>query len=220
MTERAMDNFGLSKLYIVNPRDEWPSKKAEDSSKHAINIINNVKIFSSLEDAISNQNLVIATSNRKRFLNKKIFNDFKILKKKIKEEKNTAILFGPENSGLSNQDLRLASCIFTIPTAKINKSLNLSHAVSIVAYEIFNTTFNILDNKIDLKTDRISKLELANFMNFLINDLDSNRFFNPIEKKDSMVDNIYAIYNNLNLSKKELRMLWGMHKNLKKQPKI
>ena len=63
-------------------------------------------------------------------------------------------------------------------------------------------------------------MELANFMNFLINDLDSNRFFNPIEKKDSMVDNIYAIYNNLNLSKKELRMLWGMHKNLKKQPKI
>ena len=220
MTARAMDNFGLSKLFIVNPRDGWPSKKAEDSAKHAIKIINNAKIFYNLEDAIANQNLVIATSNRKRFLNKITFNNFKILKKKIKEVKNTAIVFGPENSGLSNQDLRLANCIFTIPTANTNKSLNLSHAVSVVSYEIFNTTLKNLADINDLKKDRISKLELSNFMNFLINDLDSNGFFNPIEKKDSMVDNIYTIYNNLDLSKKELRMLWGMHKNLKKQPKI
>jgi len=45
MTARAMDNFGLSRLYLVNPRDEWPSKKAENSAKHAKSIIKNVKIF-------------------------------------------------------------------------------------------------------------------------------------------------------------------------------
>lgn len=218
MTARAMDNFGLSKLCIVNPRDGWPSKKAENSSKHAKKIINNAKIFNNLDIAVSNYNLVIATSNRKRFLTKKTYNNFKILNKKIKEFKNVAILFGPENSGLSNEDLRLANFIFTIPTAKLNKSLNLSHAVSLVSYELFSSNFLQLNQLKDSKKDIITKLELSNFLNFLIKDLDSKGFFKPSEKKESMIDNIYSIYNNINLSKKELRMLWGIHKKLKNQP--
>ena len=100
MAARAMDNFGLSKLSIVSPRDGWPSKKAESSAKHANKIINKAKVYDHLEDAISNFDLVIATSNRKRFLTKKTYNSFNILKKKIRDFKNTAILFGPENSGL------------------------------------------------------------------------------------------------------------------------
>jgi len=70
-----------------------------------------------------------------------------------------------------------------------------------------------------LKKDKVTKHELSNFMNFLINELDLKGFFNPIEKKESMIDNIYSIYNNIDLSKKELSMLWGMHKKLSKLPK-
>ena len=57
-------------------------------------------------------------------------------------------------------------------------------------------------------------------MNVLIKDLDSKRFFKPEEKKESMIDNIYSIYNKMHLTKKELRMLWGMHKKLKNLPKL
>ena len=57
-------------------------------------------------------------------------------------------------------------------------------------------------------------------MNALIKDLDSKSFFNPKEKKESMIDNIYSIYNKMHLTKKELRMLWGMHKKLKNLPKL
>ena len=71
MTARAMDNFGLSRLYLVNPRDEWPNKKAEKSAKHAEGIIKSVQIFSNLEEATSQFNLVIATTNRQLFLTKK-----------------------------------------------------------------------------------------------------------------------------------------------------
>ena len=67
--------------------------------------------------------------------------------------------------------------------------------------------------------DKVNKLELSNFIKFLLKDLDSKGFFKPIEKKASMIDNIYSIYNKIGLSKKELRMLWGMHKKLKNQPK-
>jgi tRNA/rRNA methyltransferase len=219
MAARAMDNFGLSKLSIVNPRDGWPSKKAESSAKHADKIINRAKVYKSLEDAVSNYDLVIATSNRKRFLTKKTYDSFDILQKKIRDFRNTAILFGPENSGLSNQDIRLANFLFTIPTYNTNKSLNLSHAVSVMSYELFQANNTSFKKNPTSNIDKVSKLEFSNFINALLKDLDSRGFFKPIEKKASMIDNIYSIYNKTDLSKKELRMLWGIHKKLKNQPK-
>ena len=218
MTARVMDNFGLSKLYIVNPRDGWPSKIAENSAKHGKDIIKKAKNFNSLNEAVSKFNFVIATTNRKRFLTKKTYNNFSDLKKKIINFKNTAILFGPENSGLSNQDLRLTNYIFTINTVSRNKSLNLSHAVSVISYELFSSK-KINSNSKD-NFELVNKLELSNFMNVLIKDLDSKSFFKPKEKKESMIDNIYSIYNKMHLTKKELRMLWGMHKKLKNLPKL
>ena len=222
MTARAMDNFGLSRLYLVNPRDEWPNKKAEKSAKHAESIIKNVQVFSNLEKATSKFNLVIATTNRQRFLTKKTFNNFNNLSKKFKDFKKIAILFGPENSGLSNEDLRLANVIYTIKTAKLNKSLNLSHAVSVISHEIFSQNIQsskILENN-EKKDQKVTKGELSNFINNLIGDLDNKGFFNPVEKKDGMIDNIYSIYNKMDLTKKELKMLWGIHKKLKNLPKI
>ena len=219
MAARAMDNFGLSKLFIVNPRDGWPSKTAETSAKHADKIINKAKVYKHLDDAVSNFDLVIATSNRKRFLTKKTYDNFNILQKKIIDFKSIAILFGPENSGLSNQDIRLANFLFNIPTNNSNKSLNLSHAVSLMSYELSKLNKISTNEKLSSFDSKVSKLELSNFLNFLINDLDSRGFFRPEEKKASMIDNIYSIYNKIGLSKKELRMLWGMHKKLKNQPK-
>ena len=219
MAARAMDNFGLSKLSIVSPRDGWPSKKAKSSAKHADKIINRAKVYDHLDDAVSKFDLVIATSNRKRFLTKQKYDSFNTLQKKIRDFKNTAILFGPENSGLSNQDIRLANFLFTIPTYNKNKSLNLSHAVSVISYELFLANNSSVKNISTSNMDKVSKLELSNFIKFLVNDLDIRGFFRPVEKKSNMIDNIYSIYNKIGLSKKELRMLWGMHKKLKNQPK-
>jgi len=222
MTARAMDNFGLSRLYLVNPREGWPNKKAENSAKHAKNIIKNVKTFTNLEEATSKFNLVIATTNRQRFLTKKTFNNFNDLSKKFNDFKNIAFLFGPENSGLSNQDLRYANDIYTIKTAKLNKSLNLSHAVSLISFEIFSLKIKSskFQKKYEKTVEKVTKRELSSFINVLIDDLEKRGFFNPPEKKDSMIDNIYSIYNKMALTKKEINMLWGMHKKLKNQPKI
>ena len=117
---RAMQNFNLNELI----------------SKHAALIIRKTKVYQSLELAVSKFHYIIATTNIKRFLEKKNINSFNSLNKYINTNKNLAILFGPENSGLSNEDLRLADCLFTIKTSKKNTSLNLSHAVSIISYKI------------------------------------------------------------------------------------
>ena len=218
LVARAMHNFGLSELILVSPREKWPNKKSLQSAKNASIVIKKTKVYKSIELAISKFHYVLATTNRKRFLEKKTTNSFNDLNKYIFANKKIAILFGPENSGLSNSDLRLVDCIFTIPTSKINTSLNLSHAVSIVVYKIFEF---IKINKINLNntvsvTKISDKKELTNFMKYLILQLEKENFFYPLAKKQSMIDNIYAIFLKASLSKKEVNTLWGMFKKLTK----
>lgn len=219
MVARAMDNFGFNKLSIVSPREKWPNKKAIDASKNAKKIIENTKVFSDINEALNKFNLVIATTNRKRFLEKKTCNNFVQLKKSLNIQKNSAIIFGPENSGLSNTEIRLADYIFTIPTVNFNKSLNLSHAVSIIAYKIHEHQLISKKNQMTIDNafaERASKKDLSKFMEHLIKILDKANFFKPSEKRESMINNIFSLYLKANLSKKEIQMLWGMLKKLSK----
>ena len=100
MVARSMNNFGLKDLIIVSPRDNWFNTKSINAAKKANTIIKNVKVYNNLEDALNNFTYVVATTNRKRYLQKKSTSDFKFLKRKIISNKKIAILFGPENSGL------------------------------------------------------------------------------------------------------------------------
>ena len=216
MVARAMNNFGLNDLIVVSPRENWLNNKTINAAKKANSIIKNIKVFSSLEDAISNFTYVIATTNRKRYLEKKSTSDFKYLKNKINFYKKSAILFGPENSGLSNEDLNLADIIFSINTSNQNNSLNLSHAVSILCYKIFE--LNNLKNNINLKSKLtyINKSQLSKYFDYLFSNLENRGFFTPKEKKASMKNNIYAIFTKSPLTKKELQTLWGITKKLTK----
>ena len=108
MVARAMDNFGLKKLILVNPREKWPNTLSVKSSGNSKNIINNAIICDSLDNALKNFHFIIATSNRKRFLNKTHITNNEQLFEQIPENKKIAFIFGPENSGLSNEDLTLA----------------------------------------------------------------------------------------------------------------
>ena len=108
MVARVMHNFGLKELIIVSPRDNWLNSKSINAAKKAERIINNIKVYNDLESALSNFSFVVATTNRLRYLEKNSTNDFKFIKRKIISNKKSAILFGPENSGLSNEDLRLS----------------------------------------------------------------------------------------------------------------
>ena len=219
MVARVMDNFNLKELILVSPREKWPNKKSLESSKQAKKIIKNTKVFNSLPEALSKFQFVVATTNRKRFLEKKIIKSFSNLNRYVRINKNIAILFGPENSGLSNEDLRLANCLFTINTSKKNTSLNLSHAVSIVAfkiYEYFTTHKNGFSNQKNNSSILSNKKELSYFMDYLTKELEKVNFFYPLSKKQSMIDNIYAIFLKASLTKKETNTLWGMLKKLRK----
>ena len=159
---------------------------------------------------------VVATTNRKRYLEKNSTNDFKFIKRKIIVNKKTAILFGPENSGLSNEDLRLSDIIFTIETSSKSNSLNLSHAVTILSHKLFELNNLKITNSISIEKDNISKYQLSKFLNYIFENLENKNFFTPREKKESMKNNIYSIFTKIPLTKKELQTLWGITKKLNK----
>ena len=109
--------------------------------------------------------------------------------------------------------------MFTINTSKKNTSLNLSHAVSIVSYNIYeyyNTNKDRFSNQKYNSSVLSNKKELNYFMDFLTNELEKTNFFYPPSKKKSMIDNIYAIFLKASLTKKETNTLWGMLKKLRK----
>ena len=215
---RSLKNFGFSDLNIVSPRDGWPNTKARMTSVGAYNIIQKAKIYKNVSDAIEKFDLVFATTARKRDVNKKhisIVNFVKLLAKYRKT--NIGIMFGPEASGMSNQDLSLANFIIQIPTSKELTSLNLSHAVIIICYEISKSINSNDFKKEKVLTKLTSKSSIKNLIKFLEKILDKKSFFKHSEKKKSMILNINNIFGRLELSDKELRILFSVISSLNKK---
>jgi len=215
---RSMKNFGFQKLQIVNPKINFPNHKAKATSVGAFDIINKAKVFNEVENAIKPYDLIISLSARRRDINKKhiTIQDLKeIISKRINY--NIGLMFGPEASGLSNKDLSYSNFILQIPTSPRFKSLNLSHSLTIVCYEIFKiiNKKKIKKGSIDLKIS--SKSKISSVVSHLINLLEKKEFFIPIEKKHSMLMNINNLIYRLEPNDKELRILASIISSLSKK---
>ena len=211
---RAIKNFNIKYLRIVNPRCNWPNQKALATSVGAKNILKKAKIYSSIEQSIGDLDIVFASSSRIRRVNKKIIS-VSNLKKKIAKEQKIGILFGAESSGLSNDELSCADYLVKIPTNKKFSSLNLSHSSIIFAYEIFQhfSKKNVV-YRTSYRSSIAKKSEVNKFLNFIIERLDKKGFLQPSHKRQSMIRNIHNIFHRLNLSDQEIRILLGIFTTL------
>ena len=214
---RSMKNFGFSKLHIVAPKINFPNHKAKVTSVGAYDIINKARVFNNVEEAINKFNLIVSLSARRRDINKKHISlkDFhKIITKK--RNMNIGLMFGPESSGLSNKDLSFSNYILQIPTSIKFKSLNLSHSLTIVCYEIFKliNKDSVKKNSSPLKI--ATKSNMSSVLKHLVNLLEKKDFFIPIEKKHSMLLNINNLIYRLEPNDKELRILASIISSLGK----
>ena len=215
---RSMKNFGFKKLHIVSPKINFPNHKAKATAVGAYDVINKAKVYFETNQALSDFDLVVSLSARQRDINKKhiSLNDFvKLIKEKKKS--NFGIMFGPEASGLTNEDLSYSNYVLKIPTSPKFKSLNLSHSLTIICYEIFKTlnenTFK--KNKSNLKISSKSKINLL--IKHLLKLLEEKDFFVPQEKKQSMLLNINNLIYRLEPNDKELRILASIISSLGKK---
>ena len=126
-------------------------------------------------------------------------------------------MFGPEASGLSNEDLSFSNYILQIPTSKKFRSLNLSHSLTIICYEIFKlNNFKLFKKNADsLKIAPKSKINIL--VKYLVNLLETKDFFKPLEKKRSMILNINNLIYRLEPNAKELRILASIISSLSKK---
>ena len=210
---RAMLNFNLHNLRII--KKKWrPNRISFKTSAKADEILKNTQVFKNLDTAINDLQYIYATSNRKRDLNIDVVN----LKQGIKIISNyknykVGILFGPERSGLTNEHISLCDKIIEIPLNKNFKSLNLAQSVLLVAYELFNLDLSKINF---VKIKKTKKKDLLIFFNVLQNYLEKGNFFKIKEKKKNMMRNVKIIFNKAELTEKELKILLGIVKSLRK----
>ena len=214
---RSMKNFGFTKLYIVEPKINFPNHKAKATSVGAYDIINRAKVFDKVENAIKSFNIVISLSARQRDINKKHLSlqEFQNIVKK--KNLNIGLMFGPEASGLSNKDLSFSNYILQIPTSSKFKSLNLSHSLTLICYEIFKMLNSNIIKKKNLNLKISSKLKISSLVTHLTNLLEKKDFFIPKEKKHSMILNINNLIYRLQPNDKELRILASIISSLSKK---
>jgi len=218
---RSLKNFGFSKLSVVSPKLSWPNNKAKATSVGAYDIIKKVKIYDTVLEAISNFDIVISLSARKRDINKKHISVVEFLKIiSQKKNKKIGLMFGPEASGLSNHDLSYSNYVLQIPTKKNFKSINLSHSLTIICYEIFKTLNNQKFSKNLKKIKTSSKGKISTFVLHMNKLLEKKGFFIPHEKKHSMLLNINNLFYRLEPNDKELRILASIVSSLYKKNSI
>lgn len=132
---RAMLNFGLTELRMVTPRDGWPNPDAGPAASGANIVLEQARVYESTAEAVADCAHVYATTVRKRGVTKPVYTPEEAVREMAGSEGRSAILFGPERSGLETADVALARSILTVPINPQFGSLNLAQAVILCAYE-------------------------------------------------------------------------------------
>ena len=215
---RAMLNFGLNNLRIVQPRDGWPNPRAKALASGAGVVLDNAIIFDNVRDSCKDLQVVFAASARKRKLEKQEIP----LNQAIIETKNLiqkglkiGFLFGPEQSGLSNEDMSHSDKLVFVNTSINCKSINLSQCVLLFAYEWFN---NISDNKYKTREKKLtrsaSREELDELLKRLRQNLKQKNFFWPPDKEKSLILYLENLFSKFPLNSSDIRFLHGIIRTL------
>ncbi len=214
-TARCMLNFQFEKLRVIKPKFSLDNEKILPICAGADRVIKKVKIYENFSDSIKDFNYVIATSNRVRS-QKKDEISFRKLKEIILKNYKVAIVFGPEKSGLDNEDFSLCDYTIKINSNQKFSSLNLSHAVAIVCYNLFTLLLKKSDsNKEKLVENIAKKNELLSFYKILEETLDRSNFFNVKERKKITFQKIKNIFCKYKLSSEETRTLISIFKKIR-----
>ena len=214
-TARCMLNFKFERLRLINPKFSLDNEKIIPVCAGAEKVIKKIKVFEKFSDSIKDFNYVIATSNRVRSQKKNEIS-FKKLKEIISKNYKVAIVFGPEKSGLDNEDLSLCDYTIKINSNQKFSSLNLSHAVAIVCYNLFTLLLKKSDSNKEKYIENVAKKnELLSFYKILEETLDNSNFFNVKERKKITFQKIKNIFCKYKMSSEEVRTLISIFKKIR-----
>jgi tRNA/rRNA methyltransferase len=220
MAARAMLNCGLSTLRLVKPRDGWPNPKALRAASGADVVLEKAKVFDSVAAAVGDLEHVVATSARNRELSQRIVTARRAaaeMRALIGRGEKIGILFGPERTGLVNEDMVHADTVLSIPLNPQFSSLNVAQAVLLVAYEWAAAgEATAAERMSDHSTRPATKDELVNLFSHLERALDESGFLRNKAMRPAMVNNLRALLQRSAMTEQEVRSFHGVIKYLAK----
>lgn len=214
MCARAMGNFSLTRLRIVNPRDGWPNMAAQRAAAGADHILDRVELFDTVQKAVADCSLLFATTARAHDQAKPVVGPEQAAREIVAEiaaQGTAAIMFGRERYGLQNDEVALANRIITFPVNPAFASLNLAQAVLLTGYEWFKlATQNELPFAMPERSERASSHQMQVFFENLVNELDKVEFLRPPEKREVMLVNLRNIFARMEPTKQDMHTLHGV----------
>ena len=221
MAARAMLNCGLSTLRLVSPRDGWPNERAQRAASGADNVLEKAEVFDSVGEAVADLERVIATTARNRELTQRILTPRHAaaeMRGWIGQGQGVGIMFGPERTGLENDDMVHADTALSIPLNPQFSSLNIAQAVLLVAYEwsAAGDTTPVV-RMAEHATRPATKEEMQNLFDHLERALDQSGFLRNKEMRPSMVLNLRALLQRAEMTEQEARTFHGVIKFLSKK---
>ena len=215
-TARAMLNFGLHDLRLVAPRDGWPNPAARSIAAGAYEVLEEAKVFASVEAAIGDLTLVYAATVRTRELPKPVLAP-EAAAKMLAETESCGILFGPERSGLANEHIVLADAVVTIPVNQEFSSLNLGQAVILIAYEWSKAAGQgtAIGSGEEPAANRD---ELLGLVSHIEDELDKRQYFHPEERRGALQLALRNIFSGAGFNAMQVRTLRGVIAALTRSP--
>jgi tRNA/rRNA methyltransferase len=215
---RAMLNFGLTDLRLVAPRDGWPNPTAGPAAAGADSLIDQAQIFDTLAEASADCVQVIAATVRRRDLVKPVVDPAGAASMIHGEPGQSAIVFGPERSGLDSDDVALCRTIMTVPINPDFGSLNLAQAVIIAAYEWSKGVALVQPPVADLEPPA-PQAEIELLVDATTAMLDKIDYFRPESRRTVTMRNVRTLLTKPRWSAREIQMMRGILSGIERGPR-
>ena len=218
MCARAMANFGLCDLRLVAPREGWPREGqyrevAYAAAAGASHLLDGARVFATLEEAVADLQFVVAATARERGQMKRVVAPATAMAEAAAAPgQKRGVLFGPERTGLDNDEVALADEIVTFPANPAYASLNLAQAVLLVGYEWFKAAHGEAPPQPAIAratSPPAPRAQMIGFFEFLEGHLERNGFFRPTTKIEGMRRNLRNIFHRMAMTEQDVRTLWG-----------
>ncbi|HWT30389.1 MAG TPA: TrmH family RNA methyltransferase [Propylenella sp.] len=213
-----MLNFGLTEMRLVEPRDGWPNPDAGPAASGADIVLEQARVFGSVQEAIADCSTVYASTVRRRDLVMPVVTPELLADAIAASPARTAILFGPERSGLETEEVALANAIVTVPINPEFGSLNLAQAVILLAYE--------WSKRSELAVPPTKELEppaphgaVGGLIGQLEQELDAKGYFHPPSRTQATKNTIRTIFTKTGWSSREVKAIRGIVRALVGAPR-
>lgn len=210
---RAMKNMAIKDLYLVAPMAKLPSVKAVARAAGAVDILDNLHIVDTLEEALADCHVVFGASARLRAIPWPLIDTRECAKIAVEtiQENKIAVVFGRENSGLTNDELERCNYLVHIPANQEYTSLNIAQAVQVICYELFMAIRESTGETIQQNKDYAlaSNAELEGLYTHFSEALEEIGFYDP-ENPRQLMRRLRRLFNRAHLDTMEMNILRGI----------